>query len=54
LKAYLTSQQIAFGKTHELSELVAACAQIDATLGAVLDAAIPLSQWRFRYPGCAV
>ena len=53
MKAYLTWSQTAFRKTHELRELAVACAQLDATLGPVLEPAIALSPyaWRFRYPG---
>ncbi len=53
LKAYLTWNQKAFRKTHELQELAAASALIDPALGSVLDPAEALSKyaWRFRYPG---
>lgn len=53
LKAFLTWHQTAFRKTHELGELAAACARIDATLGPALEPGIALSKyaWQFRYPG---
>ena len=53
LKAYLTWNQKAFRKTHELRELTAACSLIDPALGPALDSAGALSKyaWRFRYPG---
>jgi HEPN domain-containing protein len=53
LKAFLTWNQTEFRKTHELGELAMACARIDATLAPVLEEAIALSPyaWRFRYPG---
>jgi HEPN domain-containing protein len=53
LKAYLTWNQRAFRKTHELAELVAACILIDATLKSALGPAAALSKyaWQFRYPG---
>jgi HEPN domain-containing protein len=53
LKGFLTWNQKPIRKTHELGELAAACAEIDATLGLALEPAIALSQyaWRFRYPG---
>lgn len=53
LQAYLAWNQTAFPKTHELRELVAACARIDPSLSLALDPAIELSKyaWRFRYPG---
>jgi len=37
LKAYLTWNQKVFRKTHELRELVAACALIDPSLKSTLD-----------------
>jgi len=53
LKAYLTWNQTAFRKTHELQELAAACAVIDPALQSALDPAMALSKyaWQFRYPG---
>jgi HEPN domain-containing protein len=53
LKAFLTWNQTAFRKTHEIRELPMACVQIDATLEPALEPAAALSQyaWRFRYPG---
>ena len=53
LKAYLTWNQTAFRKTHELRELAAACARIDPALQSALDPAVALSKyaWQFRYPG---
>jgi HEPN domain-containing protein len=53
LKAYLTWNQTAFCKTHELQELAAACAHIDPALQSALDPATALSKyaWQFRYSG---
>ena len=53
LKAFLTWNQKAFRKTHELGELASACAEIDATLGPALEPGVALSKyaWQFRYPG---
>ena len=53
LKAFLTWHGVPFGKTHSLEELGAACERIDSTLTPVIDKAVPLTQyaWKFRYPG---
>jgi len=56
LKAYLTSQDKPFKKTHDLDELGNACLNIDSTLRETLIPAIPLTvfAWEFRYPGDAL
>ena len=53
LKAYLTWNQKVFRKTHDLGELIVACALIDPALESVLEPAEALSKyaWKFRYPG---
>jgi len=53
LKAFLTWHDRPFRKTHSLEETGEACLAIDATLRQVIDGAVPLSEyaWRFRYPG---
>lgn len=42
-----------FRKTHNLEELGEQCLAIDPTLREVVDRAVPLTEyaWRFRYPG---
>lgn len=52
-KAFLTFHNVPFRKTHNLEELGEACLKIDATPKAVVDEAVPLTEfaWAFRYPG---
>jgi len=52
-KAYLTWHDRLFRKTHSLEELGEACLALDPTLRPVVDPAVPLTEyaWRFRYPG---
>jgi HEPN domain-containing protein len=52
-KAFLAWHDVLFRKTHNLEELGRACVRIDATLGAIVERAAPLTEyaWRFRYPG---
>jgi HEPN domain-containing protein len=53
LKAFLAWHDTPFRKTHSLEELGGLCERIDATLKAVIDPAVPLTEfaWAFRYPG---
>jgi len=53
LKGFLAWHDIEFRKTHSLEELGASCEQVDPTLKAVIDPAVPLTEfaWAFRYPG---
>lgn len=53
LKAFLAWHDTPFRKTHNIEEIGAACAQIDATFAEVVGEAAPLSEyaWKFRYPG---
>jgi HEPN domain-containing protein len=53
LKGYLCWHNISFRKTHSLEELGEQCLDIDSTLLELLDQAIPLTEyaWKFRYPG---
>jgi HEPN domain-containing protein len=52
-KAFLVWHDIVFRKTHNLEELGEQCLRIDPTLREVVDRAVPLTEyaWRFRYPG---
>ena len=52
-KAFLTWHDIAFRKIHDLEMIGQDCLAQDPTLGAVVDQAVRLTQyaWRFRYPG---
>ena len=53
LKAFLARHDAPFRKTHNIEELGRACVALDATLGAIVDRAVPLTEyaWKFRYPG---
>ena len=53
MKSFLTYHQRPFGKTHDLRELGRICLDIDATLAPILEQAMPLTSyaWKFRYPG---
>lgn len=53
LKAFLTSQDRRFRKTHDLVELGRSCAEVDDSLESLLRRVAPLTEyaWRFRYPG---
>jgi HEPN domain-containing protein len=52
LKAFLTLQQIAFRKTHDLTDLGSQCAAVDPSLEPALRAAEELTDYAsaFRYP----
>ena len=53
IKAFLTAHERPFRKTHDLEELGREAAALDPTLSTVLDKAVDLTPyaWRFRYPG---
>jgi len=53
LKGFLTWNGRTFGRTHNLEEIGEQCLTIDASLREVVDQAVPLSEyaWKFRYPG---
>ncbi len=53
LKAFLAWHDEPFRKTHSIEELGRACTAMDPTLVDLVDAAVPLSEyaWKFRYPG---
>jgi HEPN domain-containing protein len=53
LKGFLTWHNVAFRKTHSLEEVGEQCLRIDGTLKPLIDRAVPLTDyaWRFRYPG---
>lgn len=55
LKALLTWYDRPFRKTHNLEELGEACLALDASLRSLIDRAVPLTQyaWKYRYPGDA-
>ncbi len=53
LKGFLTWHSTPFRKTHNLEELGEQCLGIDRSLVAVVDLAVPLTKysWKYRYPG---
>lgn len=53
LKALLAFHDLPFRKTHSLEELGQACLGLDPTLAALVDRAVPLTEyaWAYRYPG---
>jgi HEPN domain-containing protein len=53
LKAFLAWHDVPFRKTHDLEEIGEACIKLDPTLEEVVDRAVPLTEyaWKFRYPG---
>ncbi len=53
LKGFLTWKGQTFRKTHNLEEIGEQCLALDASLRTVIDRAVPLSEyaWKFRYPG---
>ncbi len=53
LKALLAWHDRPFRKTHSIEELGRACSAMDPGLGDLVDAAVPLTEyaWKFRYPG---
>ena len=55
LKGFLAWNGRTFRKTHNLEEIGEQCLALDATLRAVIDQAVPLSEyaWKFRYPGAS-
>ncbi len=52
-KAFLVRHDVVFRKTHNLEELGEQCLGVDPTLRQIVDRAVPLTEyaWRFRYPG---
>jgi HEPN domain-containing protein len=52
-KAFLVRHDVVFRKTHNLEELGEQCLGVDPTLRQIIDRAVPLTEyaWRFRYPG---
>ncbi len=53
LKAFLVLHGRTFRKTHSIEEIGEAAIRIDTTLREVVDRAVPLTEyaWKFRYPG---
>lgn len=53
LKGFLTWHDRPFRKTHSIEELGEQCLQLDPTLKGLIDRAVPLTEyaWKFRYPG---
>ncbi|MFA5112582.1 MAG: HEPN domain-containing protein [Desulfobaccales bacterium] len=52
-KGFLMWHGRPFRKTHSLEELGEQCLDLDATLNELVDRAVPLTEyaWKFRYPG---
>jgi len=50
IKGFLTFHQQPLGKTHDLRELAKGCLRMDATLAPLLEQAVPLTwyAWKFR------
>lgn len=51
LKAYLSANALAFGKTHDLERLVRLAATIDDEFGTLSDSALAPFAVEIRYPG---
>lgn len=53
LKGFVTWHDRPFCKTHSIEELGEQCLQVDPTLKVLIDRAVPLTEyaWKFRYPG---
>lgn len=53
LKGFLVWNGQPFPKTHSLEEIGERCLAIDPTLRALVDRAVPLTEyaWAYRYPG---
>ena len=53
MKGFLTWNDQAFRKTHNLEEIAEQCLAIDSSWREEIDRAVPLSEyaWKFRYPG---
>lgn len=53
MKGLLTFHQQPFAKTHDLRELSKACLRMEPALGWILEQAMPLTwyAWKYRYPG---
>lgn len=53
LKGFLTWHDRPFRKTHSIEELGEQCLRVDPTLKVLIDRAVPLTEyaWKFRYPG---
>ena len=51
-KSFLMWHSVPFRKTHSLEELGEQCLDVDSTLRARIDCAVPLTEyaWKFRYP----
>ena len=56
LKGFLTWNGRTFRRTHNLEEIGEQCLTIDGSLREVVDQAVPLSEyaWKFRYPASRV
>jgi HEPN domain-containing protein len=53
LKAFLMWHNTPFRKTNSLEELGEQCLELDQTLKSLVDSAVPLTEyaWKFLYPG---
>lgn len=56
IKAFLAAHETAFRRTRDLDELGTAATRLDPSLSSVMDRAVDLTPyaWRFRYPGVPV
>jgi HEPN domain-containing protein len=53
MKGFLAWHDVPFRKTHDLEQIGEACLAIDSILKEIVDRAVPLTEyaWKFRYPG---
>ena len=53
LKGFLTWHNLPFRKTHSIESVGEQCLLFDATLKRIVDRAVPLTEyaWKYRYPG---
>ena len=53
LKGFLTWHSHPFRKTHSIESVGEQCLLVDSTLKAIIDRAVPLTEyaWKYRYPG---
>ena len=49
----MTWHQVPFRKVHSIEEIGEQCIGIDSSLGSLVDKAVPLTEyaWKYRYPG---
>ncbi|MGI8827899.1 MAG: HEPN domain-containing protein [Chloroflexota bacterium] len=53
MKGFLAWHNVPFRRVHSLEEIGEQCLQIEPELRQILDRAVPLTEyaWKFRYPG---